>query len=500
MPTIEELRKNRLKKLEEIKKRGINPYPSQTRITHKIKKILDSFDEFEKNKTEVILGGRIRLMRIHGRSCFIHFEDESGRIQGYFREDILGSEQYRFFIHTFDVGDFIEIKGTLFYTKTKEKTILAKEFRILAKAIRPLPEKWHGLKDIEERYRKRYLDLLMNPEVKEVFRKRSQILRFLREYLDRHGFLEVETSILQPIYGGASARPFITHLNALDLDLYLRISDELYLKRLIVGGFDKVYEVSKDFRNEGIDRQHNPEFTQIEFYWAYADYNDLMTFTEEMLCWVIKKICKTLKIPFEDKELNFTPPWQRISYRDLVLKYTQIDIDKIRTEKQLLEAIKENNLEIELEGVVGYGALLDRLYKQYCRPHIVQPTFVIDHPVELISLAKRKEDDPNKVESFQLLVAGYEVIKAYSELNNPLDQKERWLEQERLAKKGLEEHEVLDEDYIEALEYGMPPTAGWGIGIDRFSAIITNQRSIRDVILFPLMRPKQKENDNKKGN
>jgi len=490
MATIDEIRKNRLKKLEAIKKAGMNPYPSRTNRTHEISEALLNFKKLAKAKKKIVLAGRIRLMRVHGRSCFLHIADGTGRIQAYFKSDVLGEKKYKFFLDNFDIGDFIEISGTLFQTKTGEKTILALDYAILAKSLRPLPEKWHGLKDIEERYRKRYLDLLMNLKVKEVFKKRSKILKLLREYLDKNGFLEVETPVLQPIYGGAAARPFITYLHALKRNFYLRISDELYLKRLIVGGFDKVYEVSKDFRNEGIDRQHSPEFTQIEFYWAYADYNDLMKFTEKMLCFVIKEVCQSLKIEFEGQKLDFTPPWSKITYRDLLLKHTKIDIDKAKTENELKKAISQKGLKLDLSGVVGYGPILDALYKEFCRPKIIQPTFVIDHPVELMPLAKRKAKDPSKIESFQLLVSGYEIIKAYSELNDPQDQKRRWLEQERLAKKGLKEHEVLDEDYIEALEYGMPPTAGWGIGIDRLTAILTNQHSIRDVILFPLMKPK----------
>ncbi|MFW6143927.1 MAG: lysine--tRNA ligase, partial [Patescibacteria group bacterium] len=389
---------------------------------------------------------------------------------------------------------FIGVRGELFETDAGELTVLAKELKLLSKSLRPLPSEWYGLKDKEERYRKRYLDLIMNSEVRKIFRTRTNILTFLRNYLDKREFMEVETPILQPIYGGASARPFVTHLDTLDTDFYLRISDELYLKRLIVGGFEKVYEVSKDFRNEGIDRQHSPEFTQIEFYWAYANYEDLMRFTEEMISSLVENVKGSLEIEFEGDELDFTPPWPRITYRDVILEHTGIDIDEVQTEEELREELAEGEGEInnfDLSGAVGYGAILDALYKEYCRPHLVQPTFLIDHPAELMPLAKRKPEDPSKIESVQLLVSGYELVKAYSELNDPQDQKARWEEQEGLAEKGLEEHEVLDVDYIEALEYGMPPTAGWGMGIDRLTAILTNQHSIRDVIFFPLMRPRK---------
>ncbi len=495
MSTIDKIRRERLKKLENFKEKGVNPYPSRTKRTHSINEVLAGFDKLSSEEREVVLAGRIRLIREHGKITFLEFEDgsgerqESGRIQAFLSEEELG-EEYQFFLENFDLGDFIEIRGILFTTKTGEKTIKAEEYRILSKAIRPLPEKWHGLEDKEKRYRKRYLDLVMNPEVKKVFQKRTKVLRLLREYLGQRGFMEVETPILQPLYGGASAKPFITRLDSLDMEMYLRISDELYLKRLIVGGFPKVYEVSKDFRNEGIDRQHNPEFTQIEFYWAYADYEDLMDFTEDMLTSVIKEVCGKLKIEYGEEVLDFSSPWPRLTYREAILEHTGIDVDKVRTEEDLKEIISNKFSDFSFEDLVGYGSTLDSLYKEYVRPKLIQPCFLVDHPADLMPLAKRKDEDPFKIESFQLLVYGYELIKAYSELNDPIDQKERWLAQEGLAKKGLEEHEVLDEDYIEALEYGMPPTAGWGMGIDRLTAILTNQHSIRDVIFFPFMRPK----------
>jgi lysyl-tRNA synthetase class 2 len=481
---IEELRKERLKKLEQIRKLGVNPFPSSCDRTHPISKALRL-----KLSSKASVAGRITSFRRHGAIIFADLRDETGKIQLLFRNEKLATTN-RKLLTLLDLGDFISSSGKTMKTKAGEKTIEVSDFTLLTKTLRPLPSKWHGLKDIEERYRKRYLDLLMNPEVRKVFEARTKLLRLIREYLDKHEFLEVETPILQPLYGGASARPFITHHNALDADFYLRISDELYLKRLIVGGFEKVYEVSKDFRNEGIDRQHSPEFTMVEFYWAYADYKDLMEFTEEMLSWVIKKSCGSLEVKFEDQVLDFTPPWPRVTYRDLILEHTGVDIDKERTDKALRRAISKEGLKLDLSGTVGYGAVLDALYKEFCRPKVIQPIFLIDHPAELMPLAKRKAEDSSKIESFQLLASGYELIKAYSELNDPQDQKERWLEQEGLAKKGLEEHEALDEDYIEALEYGMPPTAGWGMGVDRLSAILTGQHTIRDVIFFPALRPK----------
>jgi len=483
---LEELRQVRLEKLEKLRELGISPYPSRWELAEK--RVKAESCERSKLGTEVAVAGRIRAWREHGGIIFADLFDESGKIQLCFRKDALLNFNFEY-LSLLDIGDFIGVSGELFRTAAGELTVLVKDLKLLAKALRPLPSSWYGLKDVEERYRKRYLDLLMNPEVRRVFETRTKILTLLRRYLNEHGFIEVETPVLQPIYGGASARPFITHLDVLDTDLYLRISDELYLKRLIVGGFEKVYEVAKDFRNEGIDRQHSPEFTQVEFYWAYANYEDLMRFTEEMLSQIIREVKGTLQVEFEGKKLDFTPPWSRITYRDLVLEHTGIDIDEVRTEDELRAAISQKGLDLDLSGTVGYGAVLDTLYKEFCRPRIIQPTFLTDHPAESVALAKRKENDPRKVARFQLLVCGYEVINAYNELNDPQDQRQRWLEQEGLARKGLEEHEALDEDYIEALEYGMPPTAGWGIGIDRLTAILTDRHTIREVILFPLMRP-----------
>jgi len=495
---IDELKRERARKLEKIKKLGVNPFPSSFDRSHSVSEVLGL-----KLGSKVSTAGRITSFRRHGAIIFADLRDESGKIQLCFRNNQQSSQTPSGqgsgrgvgaidsqLLALLDPGDFLGVSGKTFKTKAGERTIEVSDFTLLAKSLRPLPSKWHGLKDVEERYRKRYLDLLMNSEARKVFEARTKILRLLRDYLDEHGFLEVETPVLQPLYGGASARPFVTHLNALDTDFYLRISDELYLKRLIVGGFEKVYEISKDFRNEGVDRQHSPEFTMAEFYWAYADYEDLMEFTEKMLSRIVSEVRGGLKVEFEGQTLDFTPPWPRISYRDLLLEYTGVDIDETRTVEALRRVVSEKGLDLDLSGAVGYGAALDAFYKEFCRPKVVQPTFLIDHPAELMPLAKRKADDPSRIESAQLLVSGHEIIKAYSELNDPVDQRKRWLEQEGLAKKGLEEHEVLDEDYIEALEYGMPPTAGWGMGIDRFSAILTNQHTIRDVILFPLMRPK----------
>ena len=476
------MREIRLKKLEKIRRLGIDPYPARCQRKQTIAQALKMMGK------KVAVAGRIMAIRGHGGIQFFDLRDESGKIQLVFKKDQLPATSHKLRA-LLDIGDFIDAQGKVFKTQAGEISVLVDDFQLLAKSLRPLPAKWYGLKDIEERYRQRYVDLIMNPKVREIFRIRTKVLTELRNYFDSHGFMEVETPILQPIYGGALARPFITHHNALDIDLYLRISDELYLKRLIVGGFEKVYEVCKDFRNEGIDRQHNPEFTQIEFYWAYTTYEDLMKFTEQMLSCVIKKVLGKLKVKHEDDVLDFTPPFRRVTFREAMLKETGIDINQVNTERKLLAEIKKRKIKFELEGVVGYGALLDEFYKKTLRPKLIQPTFLLDYPVEKISLAKRKEGEKSKIASFQLLIKGFEVITAYNELNDPVDQAERWRESERLAKKGLEEYEAFDADYVRALEYGMPPTAGWGMGIDRFISFLTDSHTIKDVILFPTLRP-----------
>ncbi len=486
MGRLDSLRKSRLDKLEKIRKLGIDPYPAKLQFSGRIP-TSEALKGIGKN---IVIVGRLMAWREHGGSIFADLEDESGKIQLFFKKDVLGEKKFGF-LGLLDYGDFIEAKGKVFKTKAGEITVEVENYNLLTKSLRPLPSKWHGLKDVEERYRQRYVDLLLNEQVRKVFETRSALIKALRHFLDEVGFFEVETPILQPIYGGAAAKPFVTHHNVLNADLYLRISDELYLKRLIVGGFEKVYEVGKDFRNEGMDRAHNPEFTQLEFYWAFADYDDLMKFTEEMLSTVIKKVMGTIKIKFEGEEIDFTPPWKRISYQEAILKQTKIDINKENTEEKLLKAIKRENISLDLEGAVGFGAVLDSLYKKTTRPNLKGPLFLTDRPTEFVSLAKRREDDASKTASFQLLIRGVELINAYNELNDPLDQAERWQESEKLGKKGLVEHEAFDEDYIRALEYGMPPTAGWGLGVDRLCCFLTNAPSLKEVILFPTLRPEK---------
>ncbi len=480
---LEEIKKIRLEKIEKLKKLGINPYP-QPNLSKK-HTCLQAQSLLAK---KVTLAGRLMSIRGHGKIIFADLEDRTGKIQLFFQQTVLGTNQLKFLKDFIDMGDIVSVEGKVFKTEAKQITVDVTKFQLLAKAIRPLPEKWHGFKDTEERYRQRYLDLIVNPQVRQVFLTRTKILSQLRSFLDKNGFIEVETPILQPVYGGASAKPFITHHNSLDMDMYLRIADELYLKRLIVGGFEKVYEVSKDFRNEGVSRFHNPEFTQVEFYWAYVDYDVLMNFTQDMLVDIIKAVKGNLTVEFQGTKLDFTPPFKRISFRDIILKQTGIDIDTISNQKQFKDALKSNKIKVDLKGAIGLGALFDELYKQIIRPKIIKPTYVTDYPSEMIALAKRKADNPKKIASFQLMACGTELLKAYNELNDPSDQTKRWLEEKDLEDQGLETAMQFDHDYIRALEYGMPPTAGWGMGIDRLSQFLTDQPTIKDVILFPSMR------------
>ena len=482
------IKKIRLRKLEKIRKLGIIPFPEKTKRTHLIGDTLKDFDKLSRLRKQIILAGRIYSIREHGGSTFIHFGDESARIQAYLRRDKLGPKAYQFFLDNFDIGDFIEIKGALFKTKKKEKTIEAQDFKMLAKSLLPLPEKWHGLKDIEARFRKRYLDLIFNPEVKKKFETRSKIIREIRRFLEKEGFLEVDTPILQPIYGGAKAQPFKTHLNALNIDLYLRISLELYLKRLLVGGFGKIYEIGKCFRNEGIDRFHNPDFTMLEFYWAYEDYKGLMKFTEEMLKSLIKKVNGSLKVKHKDRIIDFKTPWPRIEFSQLLKKEAKINLEEIHLKALRAKAKK---LEIKVDKGEDKAEIADKIYKKICRPKIWNPAFIIHHPPEAFPLAKSFDKNPNKLANFQLVVADWELVNAFSELNDPIEQRKRFEEQEKLYKKGFREAQRMDEDFLEALEYGMPPAAGFGMGLDRLVALLTDSHSLREVILFPTMRPKE---------
>lgn len=486
MSTVEEIRKNRLEKLKKIELERGNAYPIETKRTHEIASVLSDFVNLVKKEEQVVLVGRIKTIRSHGALCFLDFEDGTGKLQAFLAKDKVGEKNYEFFVENFDIGDFIQITGNLFETKRKEKTIQVSEYKILCKSLRPLPEKWHGLKDVEERFRKRYLDLLFSPETKEKFIIRSNFIKELRNFLNNKGFLEVETPILQLLYGGARAKPFKTHINAMDLDVFLRISPELYLKRLLVGGFEKVYEIGKCFRNEGVDKFHNPDFTMIEFYWAYADYKQLMKLTEELLTEILKKVIGQVKINYDNQEIDFGGEYERIEFFALLEKYTNIKYEELN-EKGLYE--KAIALGIDIPDGADKANIADEIYKKYCRPKIIQPTFVIHHPLGFQPLAKGLEND--KLASFQLVVAGAEIINAFSELNDPTEQSERLKTQEKLFKHGFEEAQRSDDDFVEALEYGMPPAAGFGMGIDRIVSMITDSGSLREVILFPLMRDKE---------
>ncbi len=488
MATIEEIKKARLEKLKRLEGSGILSYPAQVKRTHAIVEALKDFDALQKTAKEIIITGRIRSMREHGGSTFAHIEDGTGAMQIFLKEDRLGEVAYRFCLDTFDIGDFVQARGIVFTTKKGEKTLEVADCKMLAKSLLPLPEKWHGLQDEEERFRKRYLDLIFNKEVKEQFVMRSAIVKAVREFLDGEGFLEVETPVLQSIYGGADAKPFKTHINALDMDMYLRISLELPLKRLIVGGFEKVYEIGRVFRNEGVDRQHNPDFTMLEFYWAYADYKDMMKFVEKMFSFLLKKVCGKTKIEYEGKEIDFATPWPRVEYAELFRTYAKIDIEASNRDS-LFKKAKE--LGAEVDETFSKERIEDAIYKKAIRPQLWDPMFIIHHPSEMMPLAKQKADDPTKAETVQMLVAGgWELVKAYSEQNDPIVQRKAFEAQEGLFRKGLEDAQRMDEDFVEALEYGMPPTTGFGMGIDRLVALLTGVHSLREVILFPTMKPK----------
>lgn len=464
-----------------IEKDG-NPYLTIFYPRHSTQWIKDNYERIkpeEKIDIEIWIAGRVIALRTHGKTSFADIKDEKGKIQVYARKDLLG-ERYNLF-QKLDLGDIIGIKGKIFKTKTGELTVQILEFSLLAKSLRSLPEKWHGLQDIELRYRKRYLDLLSNPEVKKVFLQRGLIVRFIRDFLNKRGFLEVETPMMQPIPGGATARPFKTHHQALNKDLYLRVAPELYLKKLVVGGIEKVYELNRNFRNEGMDRFHNPEFTMLEVYYAYSDYKKMMTFTEELICEVTEKTKGTLKINYQGKDINLSPPWERMTFKEVLKKIGGIEVD-YDNEKELRRIATKAGLKIE---GLRNDQIMEHLLDKYVVPELIQPTFIFDYPSSTSPLARRKKDELSLIERFEIFIGGEELGNAYSELNDPLEQRER------LLKTGAKESS-LDEDFLEALEYGMPPTAGLGIGIDRLVMLLTDSASIRDVILFPQMRPKSK--------
>ncbi len=486
MNTGEKIRKERLEKLKSLRLAGFEAYPLETKRTHTIEEAFKNFESLKKEKKEITLVGRIRLLRVHGGATFFDFEDGTKQIQCFLGENQIGEKSYKVFQDYFDIGDFVEVRGVLMETRRGEKTIKANDFKFLTKSLRPLPEKWEGLKEIEERYRKRYLDLIFNPEIKKKFILRSKIIKEIRNFLEKEGFLGVETPILQKMYGGGRAKPFKTHLNSLDLDLFLRIAPELFLKKLLIGGFEKVYELGKCFRNEGMDREHNPDFTMLEFYWAYSDYKKLMKLTEEMFAYVLDKVFGTTKIKYKDKELDFTPPWPRLEFFQFFRKETGIKLRDVNR-KFLLEKAKEMGLKIEKGS--SRAQIIDEIYKTF-RDKIVQPTFLIHYPEGFQPLAKSSEHS-GKLANFQLLVNGMEVVNAFSELNDPVEQRKRMEKQEKLYDKGSSEAVRMDQEFLTALEYGMPPAAGFGMGIDRLITILTDSNSLREVILFPIMKPKK---------
>lgn len=478
---LEDIIKIRKQKLEELKKLGLDPYPEKVSRDFSIEKVLKNFKKLSSSKKEVFLVGRILAIREHKEIIFGDLEDMSGKIQLIFKKDPLNIEEIDFIRKYLDIGDFIEVKGKAIKSQTKEKSILVKKFRIICKSLRPIPKIWYGLEDTEERFRKRYLDLLMNSDVKQRFLIRSKIINLIREFLNQLGFLEVETPILQTVYGGANAQPFKTHLNYLDIDLYLRIAPELYLKRLIVGGFEKIYEIGRCFRNEGIDREHNPEFTMLELYSAYSCKEDLMILVENLFKFLIKKLKK--EIPSSQKFLK--KAWKRIRYEDFLKKKTGLSF-----KNEIQDWLKKaEELNIDIEKNADNGKIWEAFFKKY-RREIKDPTFVVDHPIEVSPLAKKKSENPQVVSRFQLIINGWELVNGFSELNDPLDQRERFKKQEEMRRKGDVEAHPKDEEFLEALEYGMPPTAGLGIGIDRLVAVLTEAPSLKEVIFFPFMKPK----------
>ncbi len=476
--------KERKRKLEELRKKGINPYPADFDKNHSIKDCLS-----KKIGNRVKTAGRIMCKKDIGKICFSDLRDFSGKVQIVFQNKKTPSKHIDFFKNYVDTGDILGIKGEIIKTKTGEKSILVKELKILTKSILPLPSKWHGLQDKEERYRKRYLDLIMNPEVKEVFEIKRKIFSSIREFMKSKGFIEVQTPILQPIYGGASARPFESKLHALKMKVYLRISNELYLKRLIVGGYEKIFEFSPDFRNEGIDKTHNPEFTQVETMWAYADYKKNMDFAENMISYVVKKVHGKTMIKIDGKKIDFKMPWTRIKFLDAIKKQTKIDFSKLKSLKEAITHAKKLN--VDTTGCDTIGEVMIAVFEEKVQPKLIQPTLVHDYPIEAAGLAKTAEEDEYFVDSFEIIVNGMELGLSYSEQNNPKALKNYWKFSERKSKKGDEEAQPYDEDFINALKIGMPPTTGLGVGIDRLTMLLADKTSIRDVIFFPFMKPEK---------
>lgn len=491
---LNEQQAQRLSKADDLRHEGIPPYPPRSQRTHTSAAALERFATIEPtlhgeaDPESITVAGRVVSVRDMGKSVFSHVRDGHGALQLYLRRNVFGDEEFERFKRFIDLGDIIEARGQLFRTRTGEVTLEAHGFRLLAKAINPPPEKWHGLADVETRYRQRYVDLIANEEVRRIFVVRAAAIRAIRQFLDERGFLEVETPILQPLYGGAAARPFTTRYHSLDQTFYLRIADELYLKRLLVGGYERVYEICKDFRNEGIDARHSPEFTMLEFYMAYADYHDVMRLCEEMIAFAAQEALGTVRVNYGGHEVDLTPPWRRLSLRDALIEHTGIDYLEVTGQREMYERAKALGADVTPDTV--WPRIVDELMKTFVQPRLIQPTMLIDYPVELSPLAKRSPDNPRVAERFQPFAAGLELGNAFTELNDPLDQLDRFLEQVRDRAAGDEEAMPVDEDYVNALMYGMPPTGGFGLGIDRLTMFLTDQANIREVILFPALRSK----------
>ena len=502
---LSDLQEIRRQKADELRELGVDPYPTRAERSHTTEAALSLFEAEEKaealdssgHSTETMtLVGRIVSFRHMGKTVFAHIRDGQGTIQLYIRKDQIGEDEYQQVLKLFDVGDFVGAKGELFRTRMGEVSLRVSSVTMLSKALNAPPEKWHGLTDVETRYRQRYADLIANEETRRTFALRSKIVSEIRRFMDSHGYMEVETPVLQPLYGGAAARPFTTHHNTLDQTFYLRIADELYLKRLIVGGYEKVYEIAKDFRNEGMDRNHSPEFTMMEFYEAYSDYEKQMEFVEQLIHHVVEAVFGGSTFEFQGHTIDVTPPWTRETLREAILERSGIDYTAYPDAEDLIAVAREKGASIE-SGTV-WPRVVDELLKQFVRPHLIQPQFLIDYPVELSPLAKKKPDDPTHVERFQPYMGGGEIGNSFTELNDPMDQLDRFLEQQKDADAGDEEAMPIDEDFVNALMYGMPPTGGVGIGIDRLVMLLTDQPTIRDVILFPAMRnlpPRTKGNE-----
>jgi len=479
--------KQRLENLKDLKKAGINPYPAKGKRTHFCDDVKKSFSKLEGTTVKVV--GRLMSMRGHGKILFANLKDDSGICQLFFRYDNL-TDSYDL-LKFLDLGDFTEVEGKVFKTKAGEETIEVTSWRLLAKATRPQPEKWHGLKDIETRYRKRYLDFLTNTEIKNKIITKSKIVSFIRNFLTEKGFIEVFTPVLEIVPSGAAAKPFKTHLTAYELDMYLRICiGELWQKMLTIGSFEKTFEIGYAFRNEGVDWTHNPEFLNCEFYWAYADYKDQMTITEELMSKMVKAINGSYKLNYQGEIINFKPPFKVITFKDAMKKYAELDIEKYLSKDELAKELTSRGFEVDPKA--GRGKLIDDYYKDKVRNNLIQPTFLIDHPVDVSPLAKRSEEDVDSSQRMQLLVYGQEIFNAYSELNDPIEQKIRFEEQARLLKEGDEEAFRVDHNFLEAMEYGMPPVAGNGIGIERITMLLTNSNTLREIITFPIMKPDKK--------